>query len=48
LIVTEALGDDRARELRARGASMDWDQAVTYTITQATHALSELQPETQP
>ena len=32
LIVTEALGEERARELRARGADMDWDQAVAYTL----------------
>jgi predicted ATPase len=37
-----ALGDNRARELRAHGAGMDWDQAVAYTLTQATQALSEL------
>ena len=30
LIVTETLGDERARELRARGADMDWDQAIAY------------------
>jgi hypothetical protein len=48
LIVTEALGDERARELRARGAEMDWDQAVAYAITKTTQALHELQYETQP
>jgi hypothetical protein len=48
LIVTEALGEERARELRARGAEMDWDQAVAYAITQTTQALNELQSETQP
>jgi hypothetical protein len=48
LIVIEALGEERARELRARGADMDWDQAVTYTLTQATQALNELQSKTQP
>ena len=48
LIVTEALGEERARELRARGADMDWDQAVAYTLTQATQALNERQPGTQP
>jgi hypothetical protein len=37
-----------ARELRARGADMDWDQAVTYTLTQTTQALIELQSGTQP
>jgi predicted ATPase/class 3 adenylate cyclase len=46
--VTASLGDERARELRASGADMDWDQALAYTLTQATHALSELQAETQP
>jgi predicted ATPase len=45
--VTETLGEQRARELRARGADMDWDQAVAYTLTQATQALSELQSATQ-
>jgi hypothetical protein len=48
LIVTEALGEKRARELRARGADMDWDQAVAYALTQTTQALSELQSGTQP
>ena len=43
-----ALGGERARELRARGADMDSDQAVAYTLAQATQALSELQSETQP
>jgi predicted ATPase/class 3 adenylate cyclase len=46
--VTAALGDEHARELRARGAEMDWDQAVTFTLTQATQALDELQSKTQP
>ena len=45
---TAALGEERARELRARGADMDWDQAVAYTLTQTTQALSELPSETQP
>ena len=45
---TASLGEERARELRARGAGMDWDQAVAYTLTQATQALSELRSETQP
>ncbi|HKX15543.1 MAG TPA: hypothetical protein VJN19_10150, partial [Propionibacteriaceae bacterium] len=48
LIVTEALGEERARELRARGADMDWDQAVAYTLTQTTQALNELKSGTQP
>jgi len=47
-LVISALGDERARELRALGAGMDWDQAVDYTFTQSTQALSDLQPETQP
>ena len=46
--VTGALGDPRARELRARGAEMDWDQAVAYTLTQTTQALNELKSGTQP
>jgi hypothetical protein len=46
--VTAALGDERARELRARGADMNWDQALTYTLTQTTQALSEPQSATQP
>jgi hypothetical protein len=46
--VTTALGEERARELRARGADMDWDQAVAYTLTQTTRALSELQSATPP
>ena len=48
LIVTEALGEERARELRARGADMDWDQAVAYTLTQTTQALNELKSGAQP
>ena len=36
-----ALGDERARELRARGADMGWDQAIAYTLTQITQALDE-------
>jgi predicted ATPase/class 3 adenylate cyclase len=48
LIVTETLGGERARELRARGAEMDWDQAVAYTFTQTTQALNELKSGTQP
>jgi hypothetical protein len=48
LIVTEALGEERARGLRARGADMDWDQAIAYTLTQTTQALNEPQPGTQP
>ncbi len=47
-IVTEALGEEHARELRARGAEMDWDQAVAYTLAQITQALNEPQSENQP
>jgi predicted ATPase/class 3 adenylate cyclase len=46
--VTEALGEERARELRARGADMDWDQAVAYTLAQTTQALNQLKSGTQP
>jgi hypothetical protein len=46
--VTKALGDERVRELRGRGADMDWDQALAYTLTQASQALGELQSETRP
>ena len=46
--ITAALGDERARQLRARGADMDWDQALAYTLTQTTQALSELESATQP
>jgi hypothetical protein len=48
LIVTEALGEEHARELRARGADMDWDHAVAYTFAQITQALNEPQSGTQP
>ena len=47
-IVAAALGEERARELRTRGAGMDWDQAIAYTLTQTTQALNDLQPQTQP
>ena len=46
LIVTEALDEERGRELRARGADMDWDQAVAYTLGQTTQTLNELRSET--
>jgi predicted ATPase/class 3 adenylate cyclase len=46
--VTAALGEERARELRARGADMDWDQVIAYTLTQTTQALNELNSATQP
>jgi predicted ATPase/class 3 adenylate cyclase len=46
--VTEALGEERARELRTRGAAMDWDQAVAYTVARATEALNEPQSQTRP
>jgi predicted ATPase/class 3 adenylate cyclase len=47
-LVGAALGEQRAQELRARGAGMDWDQAIAYTLTQTAQALTELQSETQP
>jgi hypothetical protein len=43
--VTAALGEERVRELRARGADMDWDQALAYTLTQISQALSEFQSQ---
>jgi predicted ATPase/class 3 adenylate cyclase len=46
--VTASLGDERARELRASGAGMGWDQALAYTLTQATQALSEPESKSQP
>jgi len=46
--VTAALGEERARELRARGADMDGDQILAYTLTQTAQALSELQSATPP
>jgi len=46
--VATALGEERARALRARGADMDWDEAVAYTVNQATQALDEIQSATQP
>jgi hypothetical protein len=36
LIVREALGEERTCELRARGANMEWDQAVAYALTRIT------------
>jgi hypothetical protein len=42
-----ALDENRALELRAHGADMDWDQAVAYALTQTTQALGELQPGPQ-
>ena len=41
-----ALGDERIRELRARGADMDWDQAVAYTLAETTQALNDLHSQT--
>ena len=40
--ITTALGEERARELRARGGDMNWDQALAFALTQITQALSEL------
>jgi len=45
LILTKTLGEERAREFRARGAEMDWDQTVAYTSTQTTQALNESGPD---
>jgi predicted ATPase/class 3 adenylate cyclase len=42
-----ALDEEGAQELRARGAAMDWDQAVAYALAQATQALDEPEPEAQ-
>jgi predicted ATPase/class 3 adenylate cyclase len=42
------LGEERARELHARGADMDWHQAIGYALAQITQALSELEPQTRP
>ena len=46
--VAQALGMERAGELRAHGADMDWDQALAYTLTQVTQALSQSGPAAQP
>jgi hypothetical protein len=32
-IVSAALGDEQRRELRARGAAMTMDEAITYAVT---------------
>jgi hypothetical protein len=45
--VMASLDDDRGRELRAHGADMKWDEALAYTLTQATQALSDPGPPTQ-
>jgi hypothetical protein len=47
-ILAKALGEEGARELRARGADMDWDQVLAYTSPRPTQALKELQSATQP
>ena len=46
--VAASLGEERAAELRARGAGTDWDRSVAYTITQATQALEEALDEGRP
>jgi predicted ATPase/class 3 adenylate cyclase len=46
--VTAALGEERAQQIRARGADMGWDQALAYTLTQTTQALRESGSEAQP
>jgi predicted ATPase/class 3 adenylate cyclase len=45
--VAAALGEERAREVRARGAHMDWDLAIAYTLTQTTEALQESRSESE-
>jgi hypothetical protein len=40
-----ALGDERLHELSRRGLEMDWDEAITYTLTEAAQALDHLQFE---
>jgi predicted ATPase/class 3 adenylate cyclase len=46
-VVAAALGDERARELRGRGADMNWDDAIAYTMTHIAQALDDI-PEAQP
>jgi predicted ATPase/class 3 adenylate cyclase len=46
--ITDALGEEHARELRTRGADMDLDQALAYTLIQTTQALHEPESQTQP
>ena len=52
VLILGGTDDDHAvhvwQHLRARGADMDWDQAIAYTLTQTTRALNEPQSETQP
>ncbi len=48
LQLTAALGEERAQELRARGAGMNWDQTIAYTLTQITQAPNELVSDIQP
>ena len=40
--------EERAQALRARGANMDWNEVIAYTVTQTTQVLNELQSATQP
>jgi len=49
--VMASLDDERGRELRAHGADMKWDEALAYTLTQATQATqarSDPGPPAQP
>jgi len=46
--VTAALGEERTRELHARGAGMDWEQALAYIRAQSTQALSGPGPQARP
>lgn len=46
--VAAALGEERAREQRARGAEMDWEQALAYSLAQTAEALEESRSGSQP
>jgi len=43
--VTAALDDEQSRDLRTRGAGMDWDHAIAYTLTRITEALHAMKSE---
>jgi predicted ATPase/DNA-binding CsgD family transcriptional regulator len=42
-----SLDQERAQALRARGANMHWSEVITYTLTQVTQALNQLQATTK-
>jgi len=46
--VAASLGEERAGELRARGADTEWDWVVAYTVTQTTQALEDTVDESRP